>query len=278
MNGITVAYEATSRAPDVLLLIHGHPFNRSMWAPQLAAVEGAGWQAIVPDLRGYGETTVVPGVSTLEVLAEDLGGLLDALGIGAIAVGGLSMGGQIAMEFCRRYPQRVRGLLLAATFPQAETVEGRRRRQDMAERLLREGMGNYAREVLPKMLGARSIAILPDVASKVLAMMVSTSPIGAAAALRGRAERPPYEPVLATTTCPALVVVGSEDAFTSRDDVDCMMSLLRNADLSWLPDVGHMPNLEAPKAFNTSLTKFLRRIVFHEAAMTGARASNRDKS
>lgn len=96
-----------------------------------------------------GETTVVSGKTTLDVFAADLAALLDHLGVVDVVIGGLSMGGQIVMDFCRQFPARVRGLLLAATFPQAETDDGRRNRNAMADRLLREGMDAYARKSCP---------------------------------------------------------------------------------------------------------------------------------
>src|SRR5262249_20668468 len=156
VNGITIAYDDVGEGDDTLLLVHGHPFNRSMWGPQLEAVRDAGWRVIVPDLRGYGDTTVVPGMTTLNVFAADPAALLDHLECSDVVIGGLSMGGQIVMEFVRSYPERVRGMLLAATFPRAETEDGKYARYAMAERLVREGMDSYAREVLAKMLAARS--------------------------------------------------------------------------------------------------------------------------
>jgi pimeloyl-ACP methyl ester carboxylesterase len=190
VNGITIGFDEVGEGRDTLLLVHGHPFNRTMWREQLDAVCEAGWRVIVPDLRGYGETTVVPGKTTLDVFANDLAALLDHLECASVVVGGLSMGGQIVMEFYRQYPERVRGMMLAATFPQHETDEGKQARTAMANRLLREGMHVYAREVLPKMLAPRSIESLPGVANRVTTMMCATNPAGAAAALRGRAERP----------------------------------------------------------------------------------------
>lgn len=231
-----------------------------MWHPQLAAVRNAGWRALVPDLRGYGESTVVPGKTCLDVFASDLAALLDRFGIEDVVLGGLSMGGQIVMEFARRYPQRVRGLLLAATFPQSETDEGKRNRNAMADRLLREGMRPYADEVLPKMLAPRSIAALRAVASHVTSMMRATNPEGAASALRGRAERPSYEDTLARLRVPSLIVVGGEDAFTTRQDAEQMRDLLAGSELVWLEGVGHMPNLESPTVFNLALTRFLKRL------------------
>src|SRR5687768_3063336 len=98
INGITIGFDLVGDAADTVLFLHGHPFDRSMWLPQHDAVRSSGWRALVPDLRGYGETTVVPGKTTFDVFADDLTALLDHLGIDSVAVVGLSMGGQIAME------------------------------------------------------------------------------------------------------------------------------------------------------------------------------------
>jgi pimeloyl-ACP methyl ester carboxylesterase len=303
VNGITVAYEDVGEREDVLVLVHGHPFNRTMWRPQVewietlnrprarardlgvalptvrfgdqsesvsgdchtARIEHEGghdygmspWRVIVPDLRGYGDSTVVSGKTTLDVFASDIAGLLDGLDIREVVIGGLSMGGQIVMEFCRQYPERVRGVLLAATICRAETPEGRRLRAAMAERLLREGMGPYAEEVLPKMVA--NLQAFPEVGEHVRTMMRSTNPIGAAAALRGRAERPDYAETLARIDVPALVVVGDEDAFTTRDDADQMSGLLKRSELVWMKQVGHMPNLEREPQFNKALGRLLER-------------------
>lgn len=265
VNGIVIGFDELGDGRNTVLLVHGHPFNRSMWHPQLSAVANAGWRVLAPDLRGYGETAVVPGTTPLDMFAADLAALLDHLDIEAVVIGGLSMGGQIVMEFARQYPQRVRGLLLAATFPQPETDEGKRNRLAMADRLQREGMRAYAGEVLPRMLAAGSIESLPAVAAHVTAMMCATHPAGAAAALRGRAARPSYEETLARLAVPALVVVGSEDAFTTRQDAERMRDLLSGSELVWLEGVGHMPNLERPEAFNAALLRLLARI-----APTGA--------
>jgi pimeloyl-ACP methyl ester carboxylesterase len=269
VNGITLAYDDIGSGENTLVLVHGHPFNRSMWRPQLEAFgqgdpipprEKPGWRLIVPDLRGYGESSVVPGRTTLDVFARDIAALLDLLDITNILIGGLSMGGQIVMEFCRLYPQRVRGILLAATFPKAETEEGKSNRAAMADRLLREGVDRYAEEVLPKMLAPGSIATLPSVAEHVRGMMRGTNPVGAAAALRGRAERPDYEDTLAHLNVPALIVVGDEDAFTTRADAERMQALLQGSELVWMKGVGHMPNLERERTFNRAVWSWLGRV------------------
>ena len=120
-------------------------------------------------------------------------------------------------------------IVLAATFPEPESEDGKRWRSSMADRLVREGMHPYANEVLSKMLAARSITDFPDVAAHVMTMMCGANPEGAAAALRGRAERPDYQPTLAALGVPALVIVGSEDAYTTRQQAERMRDLPRDA-------------------------------------------------
>lgn len=242
---------------EPLVLIHGHPFNRSMWRPQIERFAGNRWRVIAPDLRGYGASPGASGATTLDVFARDIAGLLDRLGIERFVLGGLSMGGQIVMECYRLFPHRIRGLLLADTSPVAETDEGRRQRYDLADRLLREGMGPYADEVLPKMIAPYNVDAQPAVARHVLEMMRGTSPTGAAAALRGRAERPDYTGMLASITVPTLVVVGRDDEFTPVAEARLTAERIRNASLVIIDGAGHLPNLERPDEFNDALEKFL---------------------
>ncbi|HEX5207999.1 MAG TPA: alpha/beta hydrolase [Steroidobacteraceae bacterium] len=259
LNGIDLAFEEIGGGRQALLLIHGHPFDHTMWQPQFEPIAELGWHIIAPDLRGYGASDIDGAMTTLDIFARDQLALLDHLGIAQAVVAGLSMGGQIAMEICRSAPERVTGVVLAATFPQAETELGKQQRRATAERLVTEGMTAYAAEMLPKMLAARAIQTHPDVAEHVLRMMQSAPPAGAAAALRGRAERPDYARTLEQLDRPSLIVIGEEDAFTAREDADRMHLLLKGSRLLRLPGVGHMPNLEQPQAFNTALADFLRR-------------------
>ena len=237
-----------------LVLIHGHPFDHTMWAPQVAAFSPSR-RVIAPDLRGYGASPVVPGLTPLATFAEDIAALLDDLGVSEFALAGLSMGGQIVMECYRQFPERIRALVLADTFPAAETPAGKKSRNDMADRLLRQGMGPYAEEVLHKMVAPYAP---PDVAAHVHRMMTGTSPEGAAAALRGRAERPDYRQLLTRVAVPTLVVVGEDDEYTPVGDAEAMHAAIPDSTLRVVRGAAHMPNLEQPEKFNTALATLLQ--------------------
>ncbi|MCZ0211263.1 alpha/beta fold hydrolase [Streptomyces sp. UMAF16] len=246
--------ENSDRVP--LVLVHGHPFDHTMWDPQLAEFS-AGRRVIAPDLRGYGASPVTPGTVPLSRHAEDIAELLDHLAVDSFVLAGLSMGGQIVMECHDRFGDRIRGLVLADTFPTAETPEGKRGRNAMADRLLAEGMRGYADEVLEKMVAPYADA---GVKAHVHRMMTATPPKGAAAALRGRAERPDYRALLTRITVPALVLVGADDTYTPVADAEEMHAALPDSALHVIEGAAHLPNLERPEEFNRHLAAFLTRL------------------
>lgn len=257
-RGCTLRYDDLGPPAGLpVLLVHGHPFNRTLWTPQSEALVAAGHRVLAPDLRGYGGSGVTPGTVLLTDFAEDLAALLDHAGVERAVVGGVSMGGQIAMEFHRLYPERVRALVLSDTSAPAETAEGKEHRNRLADRLLAEGMDGYAGEVIDKMLAAYNVTAMPEVAARVLAMMRATDPRGAAAALRGRAERPDYRDTLPGVHCPTLIVVGADDVYTPVAEAEAIQRLVPHATLTVIERAGHLPGAEQPARFNAALLDFL---------------------
>lgn len=268
LRGRTIGYDDVGEG-NPLVLVHGHPFDRSMWRPQIDRFSGDGWRVIAPDLRGYGESDVAPGMTPLPTFAQDIIDLLDHIGADRFILCGLSMGGQIAMALYQLVPDRITGLLLADTVANAETADGKAARHTTADRLLREGMAPYADEVLPKMVAPHNIAALPAVAEHVLGMMQRTPAEGAAAALRGRAERPDYRDLLRTVAVPALVVVGSDDEYTPVSDAQVIAEATPQATLAVIDGAAHLPNLERPAEFNADLATFLASLTTETTEVAG---------
>jgi 3-oxoadipate enol-lactonase len=248
----TLSFDDRGAGPAVVL-IHGHPFDRSMWAPQLEPLS-ARFRVLAPDLRGYGESPVTPGTVTMADLAGDVSALLDSLEIEAAAVVGLSMGGLVAMELALARPERWWALGLIATTAAPLTEGERQDRCGMAGRLESEGMEAAVETMGPRLFGPSPP---PGAVAEIERVMRRTDPAGAAAALRGRAERPDYRPGLGKLEMPVLVCTGSEDAYSTAEITAELVGSLRAPRVLLLPGIGHLPNLERPEEFNRELLDFL---------------------
>lgn len=255
INDIQMAYtDAGSGRPVVL--IHGYPFNRSLWNEQVAALSGS-YRVIAPDLRGFGESGLSNGSSTMSRMAQDVAALLDHLEIPRVTIGSLSMGGYVAFAFYKQFASRVRALILADTRAQADTEEAKQNRAQQAEKALAEGMAGIADAMLPKLLTPETVSKRPEVVKRVRDMMLKTKPEGAAAALRGMAERDDQTLLLSKITVPTLILVGAEDAITPVADSEKMNERVAGSRLVVLENAGHVSNLERTEQFNEALLDFL---------------------
>ena len=127
-----LAYTDT-RTPPVVVLLHGFPLSREMWVEQLRAL-GSTYRVIAPDLRGHGESEAPKGAYTMDEMADDVVELLDHLGAdGPVVLGGLSMGGYVALSLVLRHPRRVAGLMLFDTRAAADTAEAAKVREETAQ-------------------------------------------------------------------------------------------------------------------------------------------------
>jgi 3-oxoadipate enol-lactonase len=240
-----------------IVLIHGYPFNRTLWNEQVAALSTA-YRVIVPDLRGFGESNSSPGPATMNRMAQDVAQLMDHLEISRAVVGGLSMGGYVALAFYKQFPSRVRALVLADTRAQADTEEAKQTRAQQAEKAVSEGMAGIADAMLPKLLTPETVSKRPEIVKRVRDMMLKTSPEGAASALLGMAERDDQTELLSRITTKTLILVGAEDAITPVADSEKMHAAIAGSRLVVLENAGHVSNLERTGEFNEALMDFLR--------------------
>ena len=258
VRGIEVAYDEAGTGPAVLLL-HGFPFNRSLWREQVEVLTPY-FRVIAPDLRGHGETSVTAGPATMAEMAQDVIGLMDALDIGQAAVCGLSMGGYVALALYRLFPSRVFALVLADTRAVADTEEGKEIREEQAQKALLAGMGPIADAMLPKLVAAVTVAKHPEVVARVRDMILKTDPAGAAAAQRGMAQRSDQTDFLPHITAPTLIIVGRHDLLTPVSESEMMHRGIAGSRLQVIEEAGHISNLEQPETFNRALTRFLQNI------------------
>jgi pimeloyl-ACP methyl ester carboxylesterase len=254
---VTLAYDERGDGPGIVFL-HGHPFSRAMWSGQLAAL-GDEFRVVAPDLPGYGASPAAGRTISMRAIADAVVGLLDALALERATVVGLSMGGLVAMELGLGYPERVDGVVLAATTAAPVTDEEAERRRATAAQIERDGMLGHTLEMLPRLFGPAGSRD-PELTVPIVTTMLRTDPVGPAAALRGRAERPDYATLLAVLRPPALVIAGDHDAYSTNEITDQLVASLPGPEVLILEGVGHFPNLEAPERFDEAVRAFARRV------------------
>ncbi len=241
-----------------LLLIHGYPLNRQLWRAQAEALQEL-CTVITPDLRGHGESEAIPGPYTVDMLADDCANLLDHLQIRQpVILGGVSMGGYVAMAFCRRHPERLAGLLLIGTRAGADTPAARENREKAIRLAHEAGAGAIADSMLPKMFAPLTYTQRPELVAPLREMMAGTSVEGIVGALAAMKERPDSTSTLAEFSKPALVLHGAYDQLIPPQDAQAMHAVLPRSQFMLLPAAGHLPHLEQPEAFNTVLRQFIQ--------------------
>lgn len=258
VNNISIGYTDHGIGQPILFL-HAFPLNKSMWSGELMALlTEERYRLVALDWRGFGESDITAGLYTMELFADDVAGLMDVLGMQDAVLCGLSMGGYAAFAFLRKYPQRVKGLILADTRPGADTAEARANRENVARLAESQGTEAIADFQLPKLISEHTRQHQPEVEARIRQMINAASPQGIAATSRGMAKRADSTDLLATITCPTLVLVGEQDALTPPSVAQDYVSKIPNAQFVLITNAGHLSNLEQPEAFLQAVRDFLR--------------------
>jgi pimeloyl-ACP methyl ester carboxylesterase len=252
-----LAYADEGPGP-VVVLLHGFPLSRGMWNEQLTGI-GSTYRIIAPDLRGHGESPAPEGVYTMDEMADDVVELLDTLHIAEpVVLGGLSMGGYVALSLVARYPRRVRALMLMDTRAGADTPEAAQGRETTAQAVLEaKSAASVATGMVPKLFSKHTIEERPERVAPLRAVMEATTPRGIAGALRGMAKRPDRRADLAAIAVPTLVIVGEEDVITPPAEAKAMSDAIPHARLVIIPRAGHMAPYENPSVVNPVILQFL---------------------
>lgn len=245
-NGIELAYERRGRGTP-LVLIHGYPLDHSIWAEVTELLEND-FDLILPDVRGFGESTTVAEPYTMTNLAEDMAALLDALGLEQAAFAGHSMGGYVALAFAKAFPSRINGLALVASQATGDAPERKEGRYKTAADVAEKGVQMVADAMTDKLSPKQSVRdfIRPLIGKQSVA--------GVTGALKAMAEREDLSSFLASFTHPLVLVHGTADELIPPDRAREIKAWVPSAHLVELTGVGHMPMMEQPRHTADALT------------------------
>jgi pimeloyl-ACP methyl ester carboxylesterase len=251
-------------AGPIVVLLHAFPCDARIWAPQAAHLRNEGFRVIVPDLPGFGRSAPLPGPPSLTAVADAVVADLRARGVDRCVIGGVSLGGYVTMAILRQHSGLATGIVLADTKASADEEPARANRERLA-RLCEESPAETGRileqAVLPGLLGATTHAERPEVVELVRGWITSAPGTSVAWYQRAMADRPDSLAALASSSLPALIVWGTEDVLSPRDEQDLMRGALAGATFVEVDRAGHLANVERPEIVSAALADFARSLV-----------------
>jgi 3-oxoadipate enol-lactonase len=255
-GGIALDYSDEGQGVP-LVLIHGFANDRTLWQPQVDALR-ARYRVIAPSLRGFGESSDTDGSPvSMDAYAQDVVGLLEHLGIDAAVVGGISLGGYVALAMAVSHPRRVRALVLANTRAGADPPEWKAFREDMVSSVQARGaeavVENYADKPFARDCPA-------DIKERVRAMIRRQRTPGLVSGTRGMAARPDRTAALASIRVPTLVIHGTDDQYIPSSEAQLMHRAIEGSRYVNLERAGHLSNVDSAARFNAVLEAFLEDI------------------
>lgn len=254
-----IAWTDEGSGPAVVLL-HAFPCDRSMWDAQVGPLMEAGWRVLVPDLPGFGESELLDQEPHLSSVVDLLASSLLERSIDRCVLVGLSVGGYLVMEWLRRYPDMVAGIVLCDTKASADSDKAAAGRREMAATIERDPTScasTLSERLLPIIVGETTWSSRPEVVEAVTKWMYAAQPATVSWYQRAMAARPDSIDTLSEAEVPALILWGEEDAMAPRVEQDAMVDALRDARLSVIPRAGHLSAVENPTAVTPELADFL---------------------
>ena len=252
-NGIDINYLIEGEGPWVTLS-HSLACNLHMWDEEAKRLSKH-YKVLRFDTRGHGKSGAPASAYTLELLADDLHGLLQALSIKTTHFVGLSMGGMIGQTYALKYPGMFRSLALCDTtsrYPadaaglwaeRIKTVEAK-------------GMEPLVEPTLARWFTAPFRKSRPEVVQNVAAMIRST-PVAGYVGCSHAIPKINLTARLKEIRCPGVVIVGKDDPGTPVAMAEEIHHALPGSKLVIIPSAAHLSNLEQPDAFNRALGEFL---------------------
>jgi pimeloyl-ACP methyl ester carboxylesterase len=242
-----------------LVLIHGLAGDLSAWTPQVAAFRDR-HRVLAFDNRGAGRSTQRDEPVTTEELARDTLGFMNALGIERAHVVGRSMGGAIAQHVALAAPDRVRSLVLCASFARLDAI-GERILRNMREVLeWRGSWADHARHSVPFFVSPRYYVEHPDVVERIERLIAGETRLQAAYSRSSQAcvEHDTLER-LGEIACPTLLLAGGVDAICSLVATRWMQERIPHAETVVFEESSHFFLLEEQDRFMAVLADWLGR-------------------
>lgn len=252
VNGITISYDDFKSDLIPIIFIHGFPFNKSSWQPQVDFLKKTN-RVIAYDIRGFGNSSADETEFSMDLFADDLILFMDKLEISKAIVCGLSMGGYILLNAINRYPERFAAIVLCDTQCIADSRESKEKRYKTIEQINENGLHDFVQSFASVIFNKAPLKLVDEMKNG----MLTTSPKSIVKTLKALALRKDMQFSLQKIAVPTLVICGTQDVVTPLIQSLFLVEHIPNAILKSINHAGHLSNLEQPDEFNRHLLHFI---------------------
>ena len=263
VNGITISYDDFRSDLIPIIFIHGFPFNKSSWQPQVDFLKKTN-RVIAYDIRGFGNSSANETEFSMDLFADDLILFMDKLEISKAIVCGLSMGGYILLNAVDRYPERFAAIVLCDTQCVADSPEAREKRYKTTEQINENGLHDFVQNFAAVVFYKAPLKLVDEMKYG----MLTTSPKSIVKTLKALALRKDMQSSLKKIAVPTLVICGTQDVVTPLAQSQFLVEHIPNATLKSIDHAGHLSNLEQPDEFNRHLHRFISKVESEAFAYT----------
>ncbi len=245
--------------PTVVLL-HAFPFDARLWAPQAEVLAAAGSQVHVPNLPGFGGTELLPGAPSIDSVADAILADLEHRGIDRAVLGGISLGGYVAMAMLRKRPEMFTAAICCDTKASADTELARENRFRMAKAVTEnpQECGRILQQaMLAGLLGQVTRDTRPELVAQVSAWLDDAGPKAVAWYQQAMADRVESLTTLGALDIPVLILWGSGDTLSPEADQMAMLQVLRRGQEVRIAGAGHLSIVEQPAGTARAITGFI---------------------
>lgn len=256
VNDFNLFYDDLREGHIPIIFLHGYPFDKSMWQAQLDFFKPSN-RVIACDIRGFGKSKDEKSYLNLELFADDLIMFMNDLKIDQAILCGLSMGGYIALNAMKKFPDRFEALILCDTQCIADTVDVKEKRYMLIDEIIVQGTTKFNDAFINSVFYTDSLSNKKELVDSLSTVVKSNSQHIITMGLMALAERSETCSILDKITIPTLIICGREDKVTPLVQSEIMNEHIKGSILKIIESAGHVSNLEQPVEFNKNIHDFM---------------------
>ena len=254
-NGIPVHILDTKKGDTTIVLLHGYLETLYIFNEFVEMLENK-YRVIAVDLPGHGLTGSDKEINSMEFCAQVVADVMKKSGVEKAYIAGQSMGGYVAQNCVKLFPELFHGIILLNSTPNADSPEKKADREREIELVLAAKLGQLASISIPKMYAPANLRKFDEKIEETIEITETHDPKGIVACIKGMMERTDTKEVLKNAD-KAMFIFGTDDKFITEEIREKLTGEFPNVKAVTVPETGHNSFIEKPEEVLKAIEEFI---------------------